>query len=230
MAPILEFLKSNYYFVLYGLTLLITLLQYRWYYDGILKYFPVFVGYTILVETLGYLIADFDIFQINYTSEYPTSNNLIFNVYDLVFFMYFYFIFFKVIPSTKSKNIIKGGTVVYIIASLVNPFFQNYIIYPQLYALMVGSFVLVVCIFLFFKSKNSYLENNYKTLVWICIGLLTFVPFFPLILYIGLFKEDLYMTLHLRKVHHVLIVTMYTCFCVGFLLIKGKLSKLHKRI
>lgn len=224
MNQILEFLKNNYFFILYGITLIIALVRYHRYFDSVLQYFPVFIGYTILTEALGYLIAHFDAFQLNYTDEYPTSNNLIFNVYDLVFFMYFYFIFWQIIPLSRHKNIIKCGALVYIVASLLNPFIQNFIIYPQLYALIVGSLVLVLCIFQYLKSRSIYLKDD-KMFVWISIGLLTFVPFFPIILYLGLFNEEVYYKLHLRRVQHVLIVAMYTCFSIGFLLMKKKLPK-----
>lgn len=218
---VLEFLKNNYYFLLYFAILAIALLRYRRYFDSVLKYFPILIGYTILTEALGFLILNFEAFQINYSEEYPYSNNAIYNIYDLVFFFYFYYIFYTVVKDRKSKVFIKYGALLYIVASAINPFFENWIIFPQTYAATVGSVVLLMGILLYFVDSKYRKEKNKNLLVWICIGLLIFNLFFPIIMLIALHNIKFYQEFHLRQVHHVLIVAMYSCFMVGFVQLKG---------
>ncbi len=221
---ILEFLKNNYYFLLYFAVLAIALLRYRRYFDSVLKYFPILIGYTILTEALGFLIANFEEFQINYSEEYPYSNNAIYNIYDLVFFFYFYSIFYKAIKARKLKSPIKYGAIIYAIATVLNPFFENWIVFPQTYASAVGSAVLIMSILLYFIDSKYRMEKNNNLLVWIGIGLLIFNLFFPLIMLTALYNAEFYREFHLRQVHHVLIVAMYGCFITGFLQLKGNFS------
>lgn len=189
-----------------------------------MKYFPIFIGYTILTEGLGYLIAHFEDFQINYSEEYPTANNAIFNVYDLVFFFYFYTIFYKAIKVRKLKTPIKYGAIVYAIASVINPFFENWIIFPQTYASTIGSAVLIVSILLYFTDSKYRIDKNNHLLVWIGIGLLIFNLFFPMIMLTGRYNLVFYQEFYLRQIHHVLIVAMYACFIIGFVQMRGNFT------
>ncbi|MFS4493786.1 hypothetical protein [Maribacter sp. 2308TA10-17] len=225
---ILEALKNNYFFILYFATFAIALVRYRRYFDSILKYFPIFIGYTILTELLGFMILNFETFQINYSEEYPYANNAIYNIYDLVFFFYFYTIFFKVIKKRKSKTLIKYGALAYVIATVINPFFEDWIIFPQTYALTIGSAVLIMTILLYFRDSKHRIEKNNNLLVWISIGLLVFNLFFPLIMLTALYSTKFYQEFHLRQIHHLLIVVMYGCFIIGFLQMNGKHTTIYE--
>lgn len=220
----LEFLKNNYYFLFYFAVLAIALIRYRRYFDSVLKYFPIFIAYTILTEALGFLIFNFEEFQINYSEEYSYSNNAIYNIYDLIFFFYFYSVFYKGIRARKFKNPIKYGAIAYLIATAINPFFENWIVFPQTYAAAVGSAVLIMSILLYFIDSKYRLEKNNNLLIWIGIGLLIFNLFFPLIMLTALYNEEFYQEFHLKQVHHILIVVMYSCFIIGFLQMNGKFS------
>ena len=221
---ILDFLKTNYFFLLYFAVLVIALVRYERYFDSVLKYFPIFIGYTILTEALGYLIANFEDFQINYSEEYPYANNAFFNIYDWVFFFYFYTIFYKAIKVRNLQTPIKYGAFVYIIATAINPFFENWIIFPQTYALAVGSAVLIMAILLYFIDSKYRIEQNNLPLVWIGIGLLIFNLFYPIIMLIARHNPEFYQEFYLRQVHFVLIVVMYACFIMGFLQMKGNFT------
>lgn len=213
----LEFLKDNYFIPLYGITLAIGLVRYKRYYDSVLKYLPILIAYTLLTEILGILIRDYESFQIIYLEKYDYANYFIYNIYDVVFFLYFYFVFWKIIQEEKYRSIIKYGAIIYIVATLINPFFQNVLIFPQIYASSIGSIVLIISILLYHLKKRREKQKKNRLLIWISIGLLVFNIFFPLIMLAGRFDYDLYKKLNFQQLHYFLIVAMYTCFIIGFL-------------
>lgn len=215
-----DFLKDNYFILLYGVTLIIALLRYKRYYSSIVKYFPIIIIYTIVSEVLGYFIRDFEDFQIVYENKYQYANYIIFNVYDLVFFFYFYFLFWKTMKNKEHKAIIKYGSLVYLVSALINPFFQNVYIYPQLYASTIGSIVLIIAVYLYFRQNWNQKGKKHDLILWIGGGLLVFNIFFPIISIISFFDYPSYEKFKLRQVHYVLIVAMYMCFIMGFILMK----------
>ena len=216
-----EFLKENYFFILYVLTLVITLLRYNLYYNrSVLKYFPIVIAYTLLSEILGYFIRDFEGFQIVYDDKYQYANYIIFNIYDVVIFLYFYVLYWKNIKNKKSRDIIKYGGILYILATLINPFFQNALIFPQFYASTMGSIVLIIAIFLYYREIEGQKEKHRNLLIWISYGLLVFNLFFPMISLLGRYDYAVYEKLNLRQFHYLIIVLMYGCFILGFVLMR----------
>ncbi len=213
----LEFLKNNYFIPLYAIALIISLTRYRLYYDSVLKYFPILIAYALLSEILGILIRDFEIFQIVYQDKYHFANNFIYNIYDFVFYIYFYFVFWKRIQNFKYKSIVKYASMAYVVATLINPFFQNVFIFPQVYALTIGSTALIICTLLYFRETIQKGKTKNNLLTWISIGLLIFNIFFPIIMLAGRFDYDLYKKLNFQQFHYFLIVAMYSCFIIGFL-------------
>lgn len=222
---ILTYLKDNYFILFYGVALVVSLYKYRLYYNSLLKYLPILIGYTLLTEILGLLIRDAKEIQLVYIEAYSHYNSLVFNIYEIIFFFYFYFIFWKIIKNAKYKNIIKYWALAYLIATLINSFFINFIIFPQIYATIVGALVLIISILLYFKEILSNQKNKHTLLVWVGIGLLIFHVFYLPILYAGRFDYDLYQKYHFRQIHHFIIALMYSCYIIGFLRMKSRSSK-----
>ena len=218
---IFEFIKNNYILAFYAIALLLSILRYRRYYDSLLKYFPILIGYTLLTEILGKLIRDNDDLQIVYLDGYAFYNQLIFNIFDIVFFLYFFYVYRNAVSKIKFKNWIKYGAFLFITCSIINPFFQDFLLYPQMIALTIGSLVLIFSILLCFldKKTSTNFPNRHNLLFWISLGLLLFYTFYPFILLLG-FDYDLYQKLHIRIIHHVLIALMYSCFILGFILMR----------
>ena len=218
---ILGFLKNYYFIVIYGVALLFSIVRYKLYFDSILKYFPILIGYTLISEILGGLIAENDHFQIVYLDGYSSYNSLILNFFEIIFFLYFFYVFWNVISVIRFKKIIKYGAVLFIISSLVNPFFQDPMLFPQMIASSIGSLVLVASSIFYFIELRSKTNIPYhrNLLFWISLGLVLFYTFYPFILLIG-FDYDLYQKLHIRIIHHVLIALMYLCFILGFILMR----------
>ena len=216
---ILEFLKKNYFVILYAVTLLFSLIRYRRYFDSILKYLPILIAYTLLTEILGYYILEYEEFQIIYIEEYAVNNSIIYNIFDLIFFMYFFYVFWQAVEKPNNKKIIKYGVILFIVASLINLFLQKFWLFPQIYSIIVGSAVILLCTLLYLKELNKKLKNISKhsnLLFWICIGLVVFYPFYPVFIIIGQYHYKLYSQLF-RVPHHALIAIMYIFFIIGFI-------------
>lgn len=218
----LEFLKENYFLALYAIALILSIIRYKGYFDSLLKYLPMIIAYTLISEILGFVIREYDDIQIVYLDGYSFYNILIFNIFDIVFFLYFFHVYRNAISSFKFKNWIKYGAVLFVISSIINPFFQDFILYPQIIGSTVGSVVLVLSIILFFIGKKSIAKVPYhqNLMFWISWGLLLFYIFYPFILYIGYFDYELYKQFHVRIVHHILIAVMYSCFILGFIFMR----------
>lgn len=218
---ILNFFKTDGFILLYGIAFLVSLIKYRQYFDSILKYFPILIGYTFLTETLGYLIRENENFQIIYLDGFSFSNNILYNIFDIILFLYFYFVFFKTSRMSKNRTFIKYGAITFILLSIINPFLQNFILLPQIYALIVGSLVLVMSSIFYLKESNLKLieiSKNRNLLYWVSLGLLSFYTFYPMIMIIGLYYPSYITTF--RPLHYLLIILMYLLFIVGFLRMK----------
>ena len=219
------FLKTNYFVILYALTLWVALVNYRKYYDSKLKYFPILIAYTLATEILGWFILKYEEFQIVYRnlSQAEAINNAsIYNIFDIVFYLYFYYIYWKSTDRILLKQMMLYGAALFIIASLVNVFFQNFWMLPQLYAVSIGSIILIIGILGYLTTlnkKGNPIPKRHNLLFWISVGLLLFYPFYPLFLIIGVHYNDLYSGF-IDVIHRALIAAMYGCFIVGFLFLK----------
>lgn len=219
---VLEFLKNQYFVPLYGVTLFFSLIRYRRYFDSILKYLPIIIVYTLLTEILGYYILTYEEFQIIYIEKYAINNSLVYNIFDVVFFIYFFYIFWNTVENSKSKKIIKYGGILFILVSLINLFLQNFWLFPQVYSIIIGSAVLLLSLLLYLKELNKKSEriSKYNNLLfWISVGLIVFYPFYPLFIIIGLYHSELYSQSY-SITHRALIAIMYICFIIGFIKMK----------
>ncbi len=216
-----EFISDNYFLVFYALALIISLFSYRKYFDTVLKYLPILIGYTLITEILGFLIRDYDTIQIVYIDGYSFYNNLIFNIFDIIFFLYFFYVFWSTITDKINKKVIKWGAILFVLISLFNPFSQDFVLFPQIWASSFGSIILIACILYYYNQlrRRTPIPKSHDLLFWISTGLLVFYTFYPFILIIGHFDYGLYQKLH---IHHLLIVVMYSCFILGFILMSRK--------
>lgn len=204
----------------YASALLFSVKHYSKYFDSTFKYLPIIIAYTFLTELLGAYIKYNEGFQIIFIDEQYTNNSIIFNIFDIVIYSYFFYIFWKSIKSQKHKNIIKYGAFLFFIACIINPLIQDFILYPQIYAIAIGSINLILCILMYFyqtKENKNKLPNNRSLLSWISIGLLIFYTAYPILMLTGLSYPDLYRKYNLRIILQALICLMYFCFSIGFI-------------
>lgn len=215
----LKFLTDSYFYILYGITLALAVIKYPKYFDSVLKYFPILIAYTLLNEILGWYILKHEDFQIVYVKGSDINNSFVYNIFDIVFFLYFFYVYWKSIQNIGHKIIIKNAGIAFILISIVNPFFENFWLLPQIYALTLGSNVLMICSILYLVKEKESISKNRNLLFWISIGLLIFYPVYPVIMIIGLKNDELYSNL-VGTIHRALIAGMYICFIVGFLRVK----------
>ncbi len=217
---ILEFIADNYFMFIYGLALILSFVKYKYYYATHLKALPIIIGYVLLTEILGYLIWEYEDIQIVYAEGQHYYNNLIYNILDIIFFLYFFWIYERSFSNDNFKKLIGYGAIVFLIVTLINPFFQSFVLYTQLASVAIGSLIICTCSFIYLiqtKIDHSKFSNFNYLLWWISIGFILFYPFYPIILFIGEFNEKLFFELHLKSVLVFLIALLYGSICIGFL-------------
>jgi len=222
---IIDLIKRTPFILLYGCVLILAITRYRKYYDTPLKYFPIFILYTFINETLGGIIRLNQNFSLHISDFYLDNNWMIYNIYDIVVHLYLFYAFWSFINNKKYKKFILYGSVLYILVSIINLFFQNFMLQPQTYAYTTAGLVLI-CVILFYylnqKSDSRPFFGNRDLLSWIGAGLLIFYSGYLPIIFIRFYNTLLHVdeSIYLRKIHLSLIIIMYICFIIGFIKMK----------
>lgn len=222
---LVDFVKEHYTIPLYLVAWIISVVRYKRYYDTVLKYFPVFIIYTFLTELLGYFIKHTDEFQFFSDYRYAWHNIIIFNIYSVVSFLFFYYIYWKILKNEKHKVQVKYASVIAILGYLVSLLFQNPFHIGLYWADLVASLALLYCIRLYFvekRTEQSYYSMRDNLMFWVSIGLFIFHIFFPFIFIAAYDWPIFYYEYRLHEFLMILIVIMYLFFIAGFLLGKRK--------
>lgn len=220
---ILDFIKESYFVLVYGITWIISVFNYKKYFDTLLKYFPIIIAYTFFSELLGGLVANNENFQLVFGYDQTNHRHIIYNIYHLCFFLFFFYVFWKSISNINHKKIIKYGSFIFILLYVLNSFIQNPIINSLVYAYLFGVILLIYCTLIYFWKtlrENSFELLKYSLLFWVSLGLFIFhITYFPLKI-IKEFYSSLYTTF--RQFHLMMIVVMYVIFSIGFIVSKRK--------
>ena len=220
-----KFLWSQFFVLLYLLTWIVSVYRYRRYFDTPLKYLPMLIIYTFFTELLGYFIKYSDEFQFFSDSRFAGHNVIIYNVYQLVFFLFFFEVYRKVIKNRSAKKWIFYGSFLCGLIYLVNALFYNPLHNQLTYAHIVVSFMLASILILYFKEKRIdgvAQPLKYNLLFWVSAGLLVFYSLFPIILAMYRLKLSVGVYIYLRPILLSSIVLMYGCFIIGLLAGKRK--------
>ena len=215
---VLQIIQENAFMLIYGLVLVLSLIKYKYYYDTRLKAFPILIAYILLTEIFGGLIRNIDEIQIVFEADYQNHNHLIYNILDIIFFLYFFYIYHGSTTNLKLKKHTKWAAILFCIAAVINPFFENFTIRPQLIVILTGSLALLFFATMYLKETSKIriaFSNYHKLLQWVSIGILGFYPFYPFIIGIGQVNEELYNKMYLHKLLLVLITVMYGSFIIG---------------
>lgn len=221
----LEILKSDFFILLYAITWVFSIVKLPKYFDSILKYLPIIIGYTLFTEILGALMYNIEDFTFFSEDKYSSYTLLIYNIYDLIFFPFFYYVYWKSLSDDKIKKIIRYGGILFILVIVVNSFMVDPLKYELWYAYVVGSVLLMFSILAYLHSlrpKSTFHGLSTNLLVWVSIGLLIFhLGYLP----ITIFKNaHLDLTIrdyaNVRTIHISLILIMYSCFLIGFIRMK----------
>lgn len=229
MIELLDLVLENSYTTFYVATLLLSIYKYPKYFDTPLKYFPILLMYTILTEILGSLIK-YDGYNNPFASGFYSKYNLIlYNVYSIISFLYFYFVYWSFSTSKKIKLMIKYCVYILICISLLNAIIHNPLHFRQNYTYTLGAIFLVYFAYLYLTKKNMLFSKNgsHKNIIYyFSIGLIVFyIGYSPIrILYFYITEETIDIYHKLRRVHLTLIYIMYGYFIYGFVQMKKPLK------
>lgn len=225
LEPLFTFIKKSPYMPFYVLALIMAIIRYPKYYNTPLKYFPIFILYTITNETLGMYVIRHKEFSLFLSDFYTNNNWLIFNIYNKFINLYFFYIFSSFINRQKYKKIILYGGGLYILASLINPFLEDFMLHPQTYAYLIGGITIIISVILYFKNhkvESQSIFGSRDILSWIGAGLLLFYLGYLPIKIIRNYNilNNLIEPSYIRTIHYGLIIIMYTFITIGFMRMK----------
>lgn len=206
---------------LYGITVIVSILRYRKYYDTPLKYFPILLMYTFLNELLGALIR-YNEFEFVFNEVYRNNNLIIYNIYSIVFFLYFFYVYYMYIKEQLYRKIIAVGSGLFILVAILNPFFQAFLYESQVFTYLTGSLVLIVILLLFFiytrETFGSWFRDR-SIMSWLSLGMFIFYLLYMPIKWIRYERaaEQLNDIPMVRRLHLILILIMYCSIVIGFL-------------
>ncbi len=219
-----EFLKllwNQIFMVLYLVTWIISVYRYKRFFDTQLKYFPMLVMYTFFTELLGYFIMYNDDFQFFSDGRYRLNNVIIYNLYQLVFFIFFFQVYRRTLKNNLTKKWVYYLSLLCIATYTTNAILVNPLIKQLTYAHIIGSLMLVLTIFFYLKEKK--LETNspslkHNLMFWVSIGLLAFYITFPIIMTLYKFKLNVGFLIYLRPALVTSIAVMYGFIIFGLLI------------
>lgn len=216
-----DFIILPFYFIVW----LAAVMRYRTYYDTILKYYPIYLMYTLLTELLGYLVKFTDSFQLVSDDRYHWYNVIIYNIYSVVTYIYFFYIYWKILNDKTYKKWVLYGASISMVSFLVSLFFQDPHYSHLYYAEMISSIVLLMAVVLYFKEKfhrHNMHAMKYNLMFWTSVGLGLFYAYFPSTLLFLYWAPELYMKFHLHDWLIGLIFVLYGTFLVGVLIHRRK--------
>ncbi|SHJ21974.1 hypothetical protein [Pseudozobellia thermophila] len=226
----LRSILEHLFLFMYALALMASLYRYPKYYDTRLKYLPIVFCYTLLNEVLGYMTAYMPQFGFFDRESIANRNMVIYNIYNVIFYLYFFFIYKHHIRQKANQRAVDYGTMIFIAVALSNPFFQNFLLSAQTATYVVGGIFLLayICLYLNEQAKHGNtirLKNH--LLVWISLGLFIFYTGY-LPIKVSRFINAIDGTTeapYVRLVHYGLIIAMYAVITVGFVKLKKRLPR-----
>ena len=225
LNELFQHLIAHFYIPLYLLTWIIAVYRYRRYFDTPLKYLPMVIIYTFFTELLGYFIKYSNEFQFFSDDRFAWHNVIIYNIYQLVFFLFFFEVYRKTTKKPLVKKWIFYGSVSCVLIYLINTVFCNPLHDQLTYAHIVVSLILIAVLVLYFKEKRTE-ENQqplrYNLLFWVSMGLFAFYTLFPVILTMYKLNLGITVNVYLRPILLGSIVLQYSCFIIGLLIGKRK--------
>ena len=119
---LIRLLTEHFYIPLYLLTWIIAVFRYKRFFDTPLKYLPMLIIYTFFTELLGYFIKYNDDFLFFSDDRYAWHNVIIYNVYQLIFFLFFYRVYRRTLKKASHRTWVKYGGYLCVLAYVINSF------------------------------------------------------------------------------------------------------------
>lgn len=217
METIITILQTTF-MALYVIVFGIAIFKFPFYKDTSLRFIPFILLLTIITEFFGGYIK----------KEYSDllSNVVLFNVYYLLYFSFFFYIFMKMIEEEKFKNYIKIGIGLFWVFYLRDFIFIGLSQNSFTISYLAGSVILIYCIILYYihilQSPLILVVKN-DLLFWVSVGLFLFyIGYIPIkIIKTWYYEPGVFFNL-LILIQFSLIVVMYLFFLIGFLWMKKR--------
>lgn len=206
----------------YLFAVLVALWRYPRYFDTQMRYFPVLLMYTLATEILGVLTIEYNEISLFVNDLFRNYNWLIYNIYLILFTLYFMHVYYQVIHKTSHRRMILLAAGSFLFVCALNLLFQSFRYEMQLAAYLAGSVVLVLASVLYLihrRARSGRWFSDRDLLSWVSLGLAVFYSgFIPVTLIRN--YNSLYQIADpavVRIVLQGLIIAMYGCIIVGFL-------------
>jgi len=222
---IIRIFRDHFYIPIYFLTWLISLIRYKRFYDTPLKYLPMLIIYTFFTELLGYFIKYSNEFLFFSDSRYTWHNVIIFNIYQVVFFIFFFEVYRRLTKKQAIKKQIRYLSIFCISAYVINALVYNPLHNQMTHAHIVGSLMMIYIVILYFKEKHHEglaQPLKFNLMFWISSGLMIFYTLFPIVSIIYLLNFDIGIQIYFRPLLLTAIVLMYTLIIIGLIVGKRK--------
>lgn len=216
------------YLPLYAITLAVSLWRYPKYFDTPLRFLPVLFLYTFLNELLGSLIISDE--QIALIFSDLEDNSVIYNLYSIISYLYYYYVFWSFSKDKSFRKNILYGSVIFMIFCVLNIFIQSFVSDSQTVSYVVGGCILLYCsisYLRYFISLPQKFTIKQNILFWMSLGLTIFylgylpIKIFWFFKFIYGFSESPW----IRNIHLSLIFAMYIPIIIGFLRMRRPLRK-----
>lgn len=186
--------------------------------DTPLRFFPLLIAYTLFNEILGFFILEFEEFSFFDQQKYNWHNIIIYNIYQVIFFAYVFWLYCQLERLKQHRTIIVICGLITFLAYFISLFFQDPFHTSLFYADTIGSLATILVILLHLKSLNKL--TRFNLMVWINWGMLIFYLYLPFDVLNAYLNLDFYLENHLRLVLWVVVCVMYSLFTLGFIISK----------
>lgn len=220
-----KYLSNHFYLPLYLITWVIAVVRYRKYFDTPLKYFPIIIIYTFFTELLGVIIKYNNNFQFFSDGRYAWHNVIIYNIYQVVFFIFFFEVYRRLTKKQAIKKQIRYLSIFCISAYVINALVYNPLHNQMTHAHIFGSLMMIYIVILYFKEKHHEglaQPLKFNLMFWISSGLMIFYTLFPIVSIIYLLNFDIGIQIYFRPLLLTAIVLMYTLINIGLIVGKRK--------
>lgn len=218
-SSILQSLLEMGYKPIYAITLAVAIWRYPKYYDTALRFLPILYLYTFLNEVLGYLIKSNENLALTFNNL--TDNSAIYNLYTIISYLYYYYIFWSFSKNTHLKRNMLYGAFVFMTSCIVNIFLQRFVSDSQTLSYLVGGCILLYGTISFlrnFMSDPQQFALKQNIIFWISLGLTIFYMGYLPIKLLRFYNSQygLQESPVIRSIHLSLILIMYILFIIGF--------------
>ena len=213
------------YLIVLVISFLCSLLSFRLHYSSYLKFFSLFLGFTVLTEFCAYYLPGY----LNIHTNYP-----IYNIYILLQGIFYAFYFRYIIHSSRMRRGINIFLFLFPVFWFTTTITEFRLTSWNSYAVMAGDlFIISCCAVYLYRLFTSVSVVNFWRLpeFWIAAGSIVYfsceLPITGMLNFIAKNHES--QALVLRQVLEALNIVMYSAFTYAFLCpsIKTHITKSH---